>query len=99
MIRNSHLLGEGRFLDAILKVERVRLPARGFANRSRAALGPDRPADTVAPASVRDQKSVGRADAQRAIPLLAHLRGCAMPAGAGLPGLHLLLAAQAGTVV
>ena len=47
----------------------------------------------------RDQTSVGRADAQRAIPLLAHLRGCAMPAGAGLPGLHLLLAAQAGTVV
>jgi|ERR1700730_18427023 hypothetical protein len=30
---------EGRIPDAILAAERVRMPARGFANRSRAALG------------------------------------------------------------
>src|ERR1700744_330394 len=32
-------LTEGRIPDAILTAERVRMPARGLANRSRAALG------------------------------------------------------------
>jgi hypothetical protein len=32
-------LTEGRIPDAILAAERVRMPARGLANRSRAALG------------------------------------------------------------
>ena len=44
MIGNSHSLSEGRFLDAILKVERVRCPRAVSQTAPGRLRVPDRPA-------------------------------------------------------